>query len=141
MVEFMKQDNSGDWEYKIIRGILGAFRSEERMRRALENEAQASWELAMKFDDERMLLRRPRSASRQDATLDPGISPYRTDYGGKSVFLVVGLLTFIAGVVAFALTYFAAGEKLFGDSNIIMIGVLAIMIILGLVVVSLKLRR
>ena len=103
MAEFMKNDKSGEWEYKIIRGTLGEFRSEARMQRALEAESRASWELAMKLDDERLVLRRPRSARGQDANLDPGVRPYRTDYGGKTILLIVGMLLLILGVIAFAL--------------------------------------
>ena len=142
MAEFMKQDKSGDWEYKIIRGTLGAFRSEERMHRALEAEAHASWELAMKLDDERMVLRRPRSASRHDSTLGSDVRPYRTDYGGKTVLLVVAMILLLLGVAFFAFTLFygAGGET--GGYSIIMMGVImGILVVLGLVVVVMKLRR
>ncbi len=141
MAEFMKEDKSGDWEYKIIRGTLGAFRSEARMHRALEVEAQASWELAMKLDDERLLLRRPRSASRRDSTLDPGVRPYRTDYGGKTIPLIVATLVLILGILVFVFNYFTSGEGLFFGESFIMTGILGIMVVMGIVVVAMKLRR
>ncbi|MDF1512625.1 MAG: hypothetical protein P1S60_02325 [Anaerolineae bacterium] len=116
MANFMNEDKSGNWEYKIIRGIVGAFRSETRMRRALENESQAGWELAMKLDDERMILRRPRSASRHDGTLASGASPYRTDYGGNSFKLVVAFLVLLLGAAVFIFLAFAGREGVNGDS-------------------------
>ncbi len=143
MAEFMKNDKSGEWEYKIIRGTLGEFRSEARMQRALEAESRASWELAMKLDDERLVLRRHRSARSQDANLDPGVRPYRTDYGGKTILLIVGMLLLILGVIAFAL--FSGGSGLIGlgvgEYSIIMIGILVIMVVIGIVVVAMKFRR
>lgn len=141
MTEFMNQDKSGDWEYKIIRGALGSFRSESRMQRALEKETQASWELAMKLDDERLVLRRPRSASNHDSFLGPDAKPYRTDYGGKTVVLIVGLLLLLLGGAVFAYTALAGGAGNDGSYSIIMIGTVGILILLGLVVVAMKLRR
>ena len=142
MAEFMKDDKSGDWEYKIIRGLPGAFRSETRMSKALEEEAEASWELAMKLDDERMILRRPRKASSMDATLGTGAQPYRTDYGRSTVLVVVAALLLILGVAAFLFTF------LLNDSmgategySFIMYAVLGIIVLLGLGIVALKLRR
>ena len=141
MAEFMNQNQSGDWEYKIIRGTLGAFRSESRMLRALEAESQASWELAMKLDDERLVLRRPRSASRHDSVLGPDVRPYRTDYGGKTVLLVVAMLLLILGALAFGFTAYTGAGGFGGGYSVIMIGVVGILIVLGLVVVVMKLRR
>ena len=141
MAEFMNQDQTGDWEYKIIRGTLGAFRNEGRMHRALEEEANASWELAMKLDDERLVLRRHRSASKYDSTLDPDVRPYRTDYGGKTVVLIVALLLLLLGGLFFGFTAFSGSGGLTGGNSIIMMGVVGILIVLGLVVVALKLRR
>jgi hypothetical protein len=141
MAEFIQQDKNGAWEYKIIRGTLGAFRGESRMRRALDKEAQASWELAMKLDDERMLLRRPRSASRHDATLEPGVLPYRTDYGGKTVPIVVSVFLLLLGVLAFAFISFSKGNLFVGDPSILMIIVFGFLFLLGMIVVAVKLRR
>ena len=141
MAEFMKQDKSGDWEYKIIRGTLGAFRSEGRMHQALEAESHAAWELAMKLDDERLVLRRPRSASQLDSTLAPDVRPYRTDYGGKTVVLIVAMLLLLLGAAVFGFTALTGGDVFPGGYSVIMIGVLGILIVLGLVVVVLKLRR
>ena len=141
MAEFMNEDKSGNWEYKIIRGTLGAFRSEERMYRALASESQASWELAMKLDDERLVLRRPRRASMQDTNLEPGVRPYRTDYGGKTIKLVIALLLLVLGVAAFAFSLFASGDVFPGGSSVIMMGIVGLMLVLGLFVVFMKLRR
>jgi hypothetical protein len=144
MAEFMRQDQSGDWEYKIVRGTLGAFRSEERMRRVLEKEASASWELAMKMDDERLVLRRPRAASQRDSTLGPDIRPYRTDYGGKTVLLIVAALLLILGAVVFTFTLINGPGGITGGDGVIMMGIMGLMgilVVLGLVVVFLKLRH
>lgn len=145
MAEFLKEDKSGNWEYKIIRGMIGAFRSEARMQRVLEVEAQASWELAMKLDDDRMVLRRPRSARGQDVNLDPGVRPYRTNYGGKTIPIILGMLMLILSVAVFAYTFFAGGNGFTGigagEYSIIMIGTLAILTVMGIVVVAMKLRR
>jgi hypothetical protein len=141
MAEFMRQDQSGDWEYKIVRGTLGAFRNEERMRRVLEKEASASWELAMKMDDERLVLRRPRAASKQDSMRGSDIRPYRTDYGGKTVLLIVAALLLLLGVAGFAFALFNGSGGPTVGYGIIMMGIMGILVVLGLVVVVLKLRR
>jgi amino acid transporter len=141
MTEFMRQDKSGDWEYKIIRGTLGAFRNEGRMQRALEAESHASWELAMKLDDERLVLRRPKSASKHDMTLGPDARPYRTDYGAKTVLIIVGVLLLLLGVSFFAYTLFSGTAGATGGYSIIMMGVIGILVVLGLLVVVMKFRR
>lgn len=141
MAEFMKQDKAGDWEYKIVRGTLGAFRSEARMQRVLAAEAIASWEFAMKLDDERMVLRRPKSASRHDATLGADARPYRTDYGGTTVALIAGLLLLVLGGVFFAFAALKGSGGVIEGYGVIMIGITAILVVLGLFVVVMKLRR
>ena len=103
MAWHLQEELGADWEFKIVRGGLYMFGNPQKLRQMLEEEARAGWEMAGKLDDDRIFLKRPRSARKRDHLLEPGIDPYRTDYGslsGKSgTFVIVGLL--ILGVLLF----------------------------------------
>ena len=141
MANLMNEDQSGNWEYKIIRGVLGTFHSESRMRQALEKESPAGWELAMKLDDERLVLRRPRSASRQDEMLPAGAKPYRTDYGGNTIPLVIGFLLLLLGVAVFIVMAYTGSDLATLGYPVIMIGTLVILVLVAFFMVIMKIRR
>ena len=50
MTGYSNDELAEKWEFKIIRSGTGAFRHPEKLRKALDQEAQAGWELAEKFD-------------------------------------------------------------------------------------------
>lgn len=107
LASLIGQDTAQRYEFKILRGNPGAFRGEERLQRVLEEEAHAQWELAMKLDDMRIALRRPRDARSRDALRNGGVDPYRTELASNRsalllVVLAVGVLAalFIGLLVA-----------------------------------------
>src|SRR4051812_16715241 len=75
----MNSDPSGAVEYKILRSITGAFRKPEKFRAALDEEAQAGWELVEKLDDKRIRLRRSIAWREKDSGLAQ--DPYRIKVG------------------------------------------------------------
>jgi hypothetical protein len=103
MTAYNSRDLAEDWEFKILRSVSAAFRSPAKLRRYLDEEAQAGWVLVEKLDDRRIRLKRPASARRKYAGLD--FDAYRTTVGlteGALVWVVLGLS---AGVLA-ALFFF-----------------------------------
>ena len=60
-------DNSDDWEFKVLRSNLNGFRNPEVMKKCLEEEARAGWVFVEKFDDARIRFKRPISSRRADA--------------------------------------------------------------------------
>lgn len=93
MTPYQSQDLSGDWEFKILRSVTGAFRKPEKLKAALDQEARAGWALVEKFDNSRIRLKRPASARSGDGAL--GFDPYRTQVGmseGRFVLTVVVLI-------------------------------------------------
>jgi hypothetical protein len=81
------------WEFKILRSTTSRFGRPEVFRQALEEEAQAGWELVEKFDNGRIRLKRRTEWREKDAHLTG--DPYRTHFGMSDARL--GLL--IAGIV------------------------------------------
>ena len=65
----------------------------------------------------------------------------KTDYGGKTIVLIVGMLLLLLGGLFFGFTAFTGGVDFSGGNSIIMLGIIGIMIVLGLFVVVMKLRR
>jgi hypothetical protein len=97
-------DASTGFEYKIIRSATGAFKTPEKFRAILDEEARAGWELFEKLDDCRVRLRRQVSFRERDADL--GQDPYRTRIAGGEgkvaltiVLIVLGVIVGIAAVV------------------------------------------
>jgi hypothetical protein len=96
------------YEFKFLRSNTGAFGSREKLRRALEDEAVAGWQLVEKFDNSRLRLKRPLAAREHDAQLS--FDPYRTNYGMNqaafiallvgSIFVFIGALILIAKLIA-----------------------------------------
>jgi hypothetical protein len=78
-------DPSGAVEDKIIRSATGVFKNPAKFRAALEEEAQAGWELVEKLDDKRARLRRSVAWRQKDSELSQ--DPYRITVGVSEVTL------------------------------------------------------
>lgn len=105
MTTYSREELAGDWEFKILRSLTGAFKKPEALHRVLDEEAQAGWVLVEKFDNSRIRLKRPASA--RDSDLHIGFDAYRTYVGpseGQYVAIVLacifGGIAAIGGVVA-----------------------------------------
>ena len=82
MTPYTPSELEEDWEFKIMRASTRAFRKHSELQRMLNEEAVFGWTLVEKFDDRRVRLKRPRSASENDAMSQRrGGDPYRTTYG------------------------------------------------------------
>ncbi len=97
MTKYTSEDLDQDWEFKIVRGYYPVFRKPEVFHTLLEEEALAGWELVEKLDDRRVRFKRRKDARRRDATLPPGIDPYRTQYGTNTnaIGIAVGLISLL----------------------------------------------
>src|SRR5258708_22751677 len=76
MTTYTPQELSGDWEFKILPSVTGAFKNSQRLKEILEQERQAGWVLVEKFDHKRIRLKRPASACGEDAYR--AVHPYRS---------------------------------------------------------------
>ncbi|MBW8011677.1 MAG: hypothetical protein FVQ83_10630 [Chloroflexi bacterium] len=76
MTNYSKEELQGDWEFKFVRSVSGAFKKPEELAFVVEEEALSGWKLIEKFDDNRIRFKRPASAKRNDATLPAYIEPY-----------------------------------------------------------------
>ncbi len=114
MTTYSQDDLDNDWEFKIIRSISRTFQDPEVLKQVLEDEARAGWQLVEKFDDQRVRLKRPKSARERDELLPRGVDPYRTQYGWSEGKLVVVVLAavfacVILGVILVAGLSFLSG--------------------------------
>jgi len=98
MTQYTREDLAGDWEFKILRSMTGAFRNPETLRRILDDEARAGWVLVEKFDNGRIRLKRPASAKKANA--DFGFDPYRTYVGTSELQFVLIVLGCVLGGMA-----------------------------------------
>ena len=78
MTPYSQNDLAEDWEFKILRSQYGLFGYPERLKEILAEESQAGWVLVEKFDNQRIRLKRPAEAKRNDHLLD--FDPYRTRF-------------------------------------------------------------
>ena len=105
MTTYSSEDLESNWEFKIVRSTYPIFRKPETFNILLEEESFAGWELVEKLDDRRIRFKRRKDARRRDATLPPGIDPYRTQYGTNTntIGIVVGLISVLlfAGIFLF----------------------------------------
>jgi len=95
MTPYQPQDLSGDWEFKILRSVTGAFGKPEKLKEALDQEVKAGWALVEKFDNHRIRLKRPASARSGDGAL--GFDPYRTHVGMSEWKFALILVSLIFG--------------------------------------------
>jgi hypothetical protein len=109
MTPYSQEDLSKGWEFKIVRSMTGSFRSPQAFQRMLQEEAQAGWELAEKFDDSRVRLKRPEGARRRDISLPDRIDPYRTQYGiseGQLALIILAASGLLGGLIMLAVYLF-----------------------------------
>jgi hypothetical protein len=97
MTPYRPDDLTDDWEFKILRSSTGAFKNQQVLKQALEEEARAGWVLVEKFDNGRVRLKRPVSAKKNDGALD--FDPYRTTYGISESRLVLLIIAMIVGLL------------------------------------------
>jgi hypothetical protein len=102
MTSYTTDDLNG-WEFKIIRSTFGAFRNPEKVRRALEEEARAGWELFEKFDDSRIRLKRRVEKRKNDSTL--GYDAYRTTFGPPEYAIALIVLGVVSVGILIALLF------------------------------------
>ncbi|MGE5654480.1 MAG: hypothetical protein ACM3ZQ_09525, partial [Bacillota bacterium] len=76
---YNNDDLNQEWEFKIVRSSVGAFKNPDKLRQLMMEESQAGWTFLEKFDDNRVRFRRPRSAAQSDSLA--GFDPYRTNFG------------------------------------------------------------
>jgi hypothetical protein len=93
LAALIQQDSAGKYEFKILHGW---FRKPERMQAVLDEEVRSQWELALKLDDQRLVLRRPRDARSRDQFRGSELDPYRTQL---STARTTWKLTFVLGVL------------------------------------------
>ena|SRR5438552_6239814 len=98
MTTYTPHDLSGEWEFKILRSVTGAFKSSQRLKEILEQERQAGWELVEKFDNRRIRLKRPASARNEDDSRS--VDPYRTYVGPSENQFGLIILGVVFGVIA-----------------------------------------
>ncbi len=105
MTPYSNDELQDDWEFKILRSATGAFKKPQRLREVLEEEARAGWVLVEKFDDQRVRLKRPASARRNDRGL--GFDPYRTQVGISGMAIGLTAVCFVIGLVIAAVSVVA----------------------------------
>jgi hypothetical protein len=130
MIESLsREDSEGRYEYKVLRSYTNAFRSPERRRQILNEEARAGWEMVAKLDNARLIVRRPRTT--QDSPIQ-GIDPYRTqvDTNLPAVFGVLVALIFLVGLVVFVI--FMEGDSPASTDG----SILSILVVFGLITVG-----
>jgi hypothetical protein len=105
-VGYSEADLTDDWEFKIVRSVMGRFDDPAVFRSVVQEESRAGWQLLEKFDDNRIRFKRPRAAREQDGYLPSGVDPYRTRYGISELrfaaLLITGMFVVIGVVVAIA---------------------------------------
>ena len=147
MTKYTSEDLEQNWEFKIVRGFYPVFRKPEVFQALLEEEALAGWELVEKLDDRRVRFKRRKDARRRDATLPPGIDPYRTQYGTNTnaIGIAVGLISLLLFAGLFlAIFLFESPTGISGDSTpwiLIAAVVPGLMVIIGIVAVILTRAR
>lgn len=113
MTTYSADDLDSGWEFKIVRGNLRVFRKSSTLNRLLQEEAQAGWTMVEKFDDQRIRFKRPRQARLNDATLSPGVDPYRVHYGMPPLAFALLMLAVIFGLtfgIMALIDFFTAGH-------------------------------
>ena len=135
LAELIAKDEKNEYEYKILHAYSGAFRRAERLQEILDEERQARWELVMKLDDTRIILRRPRHA--QVYGTGAGVDPYRTQIGSNrvaAVLIVAGLLgLMVAAMVALGE---GAGRVAAGSWPIVLTLIATVILVLLLVMIK-----
>ena len=132
MATYGKEDLDG-WEFKIVRTNTEYFRKPENLRKVIEEEAKAGWEMVEKFDNSRVRFKRKTDMRKNDQFLD--IDPYRTQLGmgsGPMVALILGIIAAATGIIVFAVGK-TSGEFDF-PITALMIGILLITVLVALII-------
>lgn len=103
MTTYRRDELDGNWEFKIIRSATASFGDANMLQATLQQETVGGWELLEKFDNERVRLRRPMSARKDDMSLPRGYDPYRTQVGISEgalvLWVILGFTLVIGGVM------------------------------------------
>ena len=99
MTGYDREDLNG-WEFKIVRSLLGKFKSREVIAQLCQEEAKAGWEMVEKFDDQRIRFKRKIENRRNDQLLE--IDPYRTTIGMRETKLAMVVISIIVAVTLIA---------------------------------------
>ena len=106
MTSYTREELENDFEFKIVRANTAAFGKPANFAKLLEEEARAGWQLVEKFDNNRVRFKRPLRARQRDATLPPGVDPYRVHYGmsenaygGIIALVILGIFGAVALVI------------------------------------------
>jgi hypothetical protein len=100
MTNYTTEDLEKNWEFKIVRSEMGAFRKPEVFHRLLQEESISGWELVEKLDDRRVRFKRRKEDRRKDAGLPQGIDPYRSQFGGGASRSLMAVLVGLAVMIA-----------------------------------------
>lgn len=102
MTGYTGKELSEDWEFKILRSNMGAFRKPEKLRAALDEEKRGGWVLVEKFDNSRIRLKRPSGTKVIEGDFTDSYDPYRTQMGAseaKMAALILGaIFSMVIGV-------------------------------------------
>ena len=97
MTGYRADELAQDYEFKILRSAMGAFKRSDRLHQVLEEEARAGWVLVEKFDDSRLRLKRPAAARERDGKL--GLDAYRTYVGPSPNALALMVIAAVLGTM------------------------------------------
>jgi len=97
MTGYRADELAQDYEFKILRSSMGAFKRPERLQQVLDEEARAGWVLVEKFDDSRLRLKRPAAARERDGKL--GLDAYRTYVGLSPNALALLIIAATVGIM------------------------------------------
>lgn len=100
MSQYTAEELAGGWEFKFLRSASGEFKHPEKLRRYLDEEARAGWQMIEKFDGSRLRLKRPVSARANDASLS--FDPYRTSVGMSEVQMALCIMGTVIAVLVTA---------------------------------------
>lgn len=146
MTKYTSEDLDQNWEFKIVRSTYPAFRKPEVFQVLLEEESLAGWELVEKLDDRRVRLKRRRETRRRDATLPPGLDPYRTQFGTNTntIGIVVGIISamlFVGVIVAIGLMRIPSSDSIPWNSIAVAIPAVLIVVVGIIMLVIIRSRR
>ncbi|MBN1313741.1 MAG: hypothetical protein JXB30_20220 [Anaerolineae bacterium] len=101
-----------DWEFKVVQAYTGTFRNPNLLQRLIDEEACVGWEMLEVLDDSMVRFKRRRSDRAQNASLPPGVNPYRTTFRTLSPAMTVAWLILggaLLGLLACTIMYVMSG--------------------------------
>ena len=137
MTPYTQTDLDSDWEFKIVRSDYGAFRKPEALDALLEEQAQAGWVMLEKFDNNRIRLKRPRSARARDAFLPEGVDAYSTCYGtGSTLSTMIAILIGLFTLSMFGFVVLASKFPMLASNAWAIVAVIILLLVVGVVAVK-----